>query len=184
MDSFCTPRFPKLHLVLLFAHSIAFVLSVMAWWWFFRQNRNLFGDAWVDAHLAFQVIGGIAMFGSSPACYWPYVYGAQMPPSRRRDLTALFLIVSFIFHTFPTWIIEFSLCYIWGMQDVLQGMSLVIMSVVTFMGCLTTWLYYTWTMARILQKYFGSNMRDLHPAGGRSFATVGRRAQSGPPERI
>ena len=174
----------SVHLLILYGHVISFIMCVINWWYYVKKHRNLYGDGWVDAHVAFQVIGGIAVFVSSPVCYWAYMYGSQMPPSRRRDFTALYIIISFLLFAFPLWIIEFSLSWLWGMQNVLQGISLVILSIVTFVGFMTTWLYYAWTAARICQKYFGSYMRDLHPVGGTAFSTAGRRARSGPPERI
>eukprot|EP00744_Colponema_vietnamica_P021423 GILI01030605.1.p1 GENE.GILI01030605.1~~GILI01030605.1.p1 ORF type:complete len:183 (+),score=11.47 GILI01030605.1:97-645(+) len=178
------PRFPSLQLFVLFWQAVSFILTVMTWWWFFKKNRTLFGDSWVDGHFVIQFIGGVSMFVISPSMYWPYMYGTQMPPSRRRDLMALFIVATFIMHDFPCWIIEFSLAWQYGVIDVLQGISLTVLSVCTFWGFLTTWLYYSWTMARISQKHFGATMRDLHPTDGRHFTMATKRARSGPPERI
>jgi hypothetical protein len=150
-------RAPKPHLVFLFLYFSEYFLGVLNWWWFVSLERALFGDALVNAHLAFNVIGCLSfVFVGSPFMFMPYRYGLQMTPRGRRNNAILCMVIVFVLHDFPLWLMEFWMVWAWGWIHVLQGVSVVILTGTTAFGFFGVWLGYAWKMSKLLQEKFGS----------------------------
>eukprot|EP00758_Cryptobia_borreli_P015093 Tbor_TRINITY_DN5988_c1_g1::TRINITY_DN5988_c1_g1_i1::g.19349::m.19349 len=167
------PKFPNITLFLLFYYVSEFLLGVLNYWIFMRREVDLLGQEVLDAHMAFTIIGGSLFFLTSPLIFWPYKYGAQMPPRNRRNFTFITILVIFAFHDFPIWIIELSVALRYSVNSVVQGVSLVILSICTFWGFLTIWLGYAWKMAKYMQIKFDTSMNITH----RSLAFGGNMGQ-------
>ena len=169
------PDFPKVHLLYLFFTINCFTFSLFAWLLTFRLEAGLLGDTLADAHIAFTAVG-ITLFTmiTSPLVYWPYKYGAQLPPRYRRNFVFLGIMLLWILNTFPLWIMEFYVGWQFGIFHVIQGISLVLLTMHAFFGFLATWIGYTWKMSKILQVQFGTPMNTVYKdraAGGHNAIT-------------
>lgn len=128
------PGFPKLHLVYLLFTLNSFFFSLFAWLWVFRLERTLLGDTLVNAHICFVALGVMLFLITSPLVYWPYKYGAQLPPRYRRNFVFLGIMVLWLFNTFPLWIMEFYIGWQFKIFHVMQGISLVLLTILCFFG--------------------------------------------------
>jgi hypothetical protein len=152
------PRLAKPHLMFLFLYFSEYFISALNWWWFVSYERVLFGDTLVNAHLAFTIVGCItfAFFGS-PFMFLPYRYGNRMSPRERRNASIACVMTVFLLHDFPLWIMEFWMVWQWGWINILQGVSVLLLTFTTAVGFFGVWLGYAWKMSKLLQVYFGSS---------------------------
>jgi hypothetical protein len=150
-------RPPRVPLVMLFTYFAQFWICGFNYWWFISSEEPLFGKGLVQAHLTFNLIGGVTfIFLTSPFLLWPFRYGSQMPKRSRRNAILLCINIVFFFHDFPLWCMEFWTVWRYGWMFVLQGISLFLLSFTTTIGFFCVWLSYAWRVSKILQRYFGS----------------------------
>ena len=179
-------RLPKASMLMIFLYFSQFFLVILNWWWFVSLERALFGDALVNAHIAFTVFGTFifAIF-ASPFLFWPYRYGKQMPARVRRNCVFLCLVIVFFTHDFPLWLMEFFMVWRYGWIHVLQGVSLLVLTWTTAIGLFGVWLGYTWKVSKLLQRQFGSsNYNIAGTSSGMTGPTFGRVAAGANNQRI
>lgn len=139
--------------MLLFCFFVNHSLSILNWWWYLSRNKSTFGSGIVNTHISFAVIGTLIYFlCASPFMFWAYRHSNQMPPNLRRNAIFLCIWIGFLTHDFPTWLIEFWIGWQYGLHNVLQGISLVCLSVSAFIGFFGLWLGYAWKISGLLQK--------------------------------
>ena len=173
-------RFPKIPLLLLFLFFVEHTLCILNWWWFISQDSYTYGTSLINAHICFAVIGMLIFLGcASPFMFWAYRHANQMPPTLRRNAMFLTLWIGFLTHDFPLWLMEFWIAWNWGYRSVLQGISLVWLTLATFIGFLGLWLGYTWKVSGLLQKSLSSEApsvalthRGVHGALGIDGAKI------------
>ena len=149
-------KYPNDDLVWLYLYFMTCLLTVINHWWFVSNEPSIFGSAIVTAHLVFNIVGtfAFALIGS-PFLYYAYAYRHHMSVRAHRDYGSLCSSITFLLHDLPLWILELWMCWRWGWISVIQGVSLVVLSVSFALGFLGTWLGYAWFVAKFLQTYFG-----------------------------
>jgi hypothetical protein len=147
---------PKVPLFLLFVYFATHFICFLNWWWFIRARESTFGTNLVQAHIAFCVIGTVIYVGcASPFLFWAYRHCNQMPPNLRRNAIFLCIWINFLLHDFPLWCIEFWIGWEYTLSrfsNILQAVSLTVLSFSTTIGFFGLWLGYAWKVSGLLQK--------------------------------
>jgi hypothetical protein len=158
---------PPIQLALLFFFFIEYVVCVVNWWFFVEFETALFGSTVVDVHLAFNIIGCIAFYLiASPFLFMPYHFKDQMEYKVRRNSTVFALGISFLLHDMPIWFIEFWIVWNFGWIHVIQGVSIILVSIAFAIGFFAVWLGFAWKMSKFLQTHFSGSSFAVAVAGG------------------
>ena len=127
------------------------------------MERALLEDTLVDWHLACNIIGAVLyVFVGSVLMFWPYRYYHQMLDSSRRNRIMAGVYTIFLVRDFPCWLMEFWVLWKYGWISVIQGISVMLATFSFAFGLIMCWLIYTWKIAKILEKQFGSS--ETHAA--------------------
>jgi hypothetical protein len=158
---------PAVHLVVLFYYFISYFLTLLNYWFFLGNERTLIGNDFVQAYLAMNVIGIACMLLlGSPWIFMAYYFGSQLNYRQRRNATVLGLVISFVFHDFALWVMDFYVVWNYGWIHLLQGTSFVLLCVSATVGFFGLWLGYAWKVSKILQQHFSANAFAVSYAGG------------------
>ncbi len=158
---------PPFQLLLLFFYFVEYFVAIVHWWFFVEFEAALFSESVVNAHLAFNILGSIAFFLiASPFLFMPYHYKDLMEYKARRNYTVLCIAISWLLHDLPIWVIEFWIVWNFGWIHIVQGMSLILVSVAFISGFFAVWIGYTWKMSKLLQTHFGGSLFNVAPIGG------------------
>ena len=160
-------QFPPAHLILLFFFFIEYFVAIIHWWFFVNFEQALFGEDIVDVHLAFNIIGSVIfIFFASPFLFMPYYYRDQMEYKIRRNSTVFAVGLSWLFHDLPLWFIEFWIVWNFGWIHLIQGLSLILISLAFAVGFFSVWLGYAWKMSKFLQTQFSGSAFSVGVVGG------------------
>jgi hypothetical protein len=146
-----SPLYP---MVLLTIYLFAIGFTIGNYTGYFRFNKDVYGDSFNRAYLAFTVLGAAAyFFFAGVAWLWAakYVHSVE---SRLRKLTFGFIMI-FLFHDLPCFSMELHAILTYGWRNGYQGFCFVL-QIITFLLSFTNgWLYFTWTTAGWLQYWYG-----------------------------
>ena len=158
---------PPFHLALLFFYFVEYLIGIVHWWFFVEFESALFGTAVVNAHLAFNIIGSLLFFlVASPFIFMPYYYRDQTEYKVRRNSTVMAMGISWLFHDLPLWFIEFWIMWNFGWIHIIQGLSMILVSISFAVGFFSVWLGFAWKMSKLLQTHFGGSAFTVAVAGG------------------
>ncbi len=160
-------QLPPVQLLLLFFYFFEYFIAIVHWWFFVEYESALFGSNVVDAHLAFNIIGSIIFFFlGSPFLFLPYYYKEQTEYKIRRNSTVFAVGLSWLFHDLPLWFIEFWIVWNFGWIHIIQGLSMILVSIAFAVGFFSVWLGFAWKMSKVLQTHFSGSAFTVAVAGG------------------